>query len=679
MLAAEHISTLLQGPPYYIPGQPGLQGLNGFFLSCTRARADDPETYRQHIQKGYIDEYVRFEREHQPAEVQEALEEIQAIPDSRRRTEALLTLLQEVSAAYAYPTPQWVKESKPMYQIMVDRFCNPNLWSPDVEIREAATTHWHELQNRKDRDFFDNVNFAGGTLEGIIANIDYLKNIAGGLYLNPIFESDTVHGYNTADYTSVNHRFAGFSDAQYYGADERERAEMKMTGLQQFDALTDHIPVVLDIAVNHTGRAHTAFQDIEKNGIQSSYTDWYRGLQFDQEGKLTGWKGWWGHDTLPELDHHSAGVRDHFLGEGYAVGKPLDEQTEEWKTWVTRIQNAGTREAILEDPQMLEEAQKKLGVIGFWSAMMSGEKKDGTKKNGGWRLDVPNDINRPEFWNEFRTLVKTIDPELWIVGEIWDNENEAHWLNGDKFDGVMNYRFWQKTLDFLIGDTPTRRQHLSGDRAYPVNAYQFADYIKWFVSRHPKQVVETMMNNAGTHDVIRLNDLLGHPEAKWDKTAVGLTMIMTLPGSPCLWSGDELGMNNRNCPIVTDPMNRKPFEWDLTKDYPAAPKSELLGHVQRLSTLREQSHALQTANIRFINTGNPNVLAYVRESDPDDPDADEVLVIVNRSGNNEMVCYDAFAGMHSHISEYLSTKDGVSYDEYGIMVPENCSVVYTSS
>jgi len=673
MLAHETLTRFnpYRGAPYHFPGQTSdIPGLHGLFLAGTRTHADAPQVFETHVQKGYIDQYLAYEMKYQPPEVQKLLAGLLHIPDAQDRTEALFSLLQEVSEGYAYPTPEWVKTGKPMYQIMVDRFYNPELDASDNRRRQCARAEWQELQSRQDRDFYDNVHFAGGTIAGVMAKMDYLKSIAGGLYLNPIFEADTIHGYNSADYFSVNHRLAGFADDEYEQADEMRKAEIKCEGLQQFDQLTDEIPVVLDIAVNHTGRAHNAFKDIEQNGTRSPYKEWYQDIVFDEQGNLSGWKGWWGHDTLPVLDHHAPAVKQHFLGEGYQVGIAAEDQSDEWKYWVAAIQDVSTRKDVLSDPKRVEEAQKQLGVIGFWSAMMSGTKSDGSRKFGGWRLDVPNDINRPEFWNEFRMLVKSIDPELWIVGEIWDNDNEAVWLNGDKFDGVMNYRFWQWTLDYLIGDTPTRRQHLSSDRTSPANASQFADRVKWFTSRHPKHVVETMMNNAGTHDVIRIGDLLNNPDDT-DKTELGLTILMTLPGVPSIWAGDERRMNNHDCPIVTDPMNRKPINWH---DEP----NGVLQTVLQLAALREQSSALHTSNIRFIPTGQDDVLSYLRTSDEDAPSQEAVLVLINRSNDPKPIPLTTLTKNGADWQEYVA-EQGTTYAENYIILPPCSSTVYTGT
>jgi len=58
----------------------------------------------------------------------------------------------------------------------------------------------------------------------------------------------------------------------------------------------------------------------------------------------------------------------------------------------------------------------------------------------GWRLDVPNEIDDDSFWQEFRRRVRAINPEAYIVGEVW-NESPRWLNNGDMWDAVMNYPF----------------------------------------------------------------------------------------------------------------------------------------------------------------------------------------------------------------------------------------------
>ncbi|HRE25649.1 MAG TPA: alpha-amylase family glycosyl hydrolase, partial [Anaerolineales bacterium] len=65
----------------------------------------------------------------------------------------------------------------------------------------------------------------------------------------------------------------------------------------------------------------------------------------------------------------------------------------------------------------------------------------------GWRLDVAEEITAPGFWEEFRSRVKAINPDAYIVGEIWRMAPE--WLRGERFDATMNYPLTEAILAFL--------------------------------------------------------------------------------------------------------------------------------------------------------------------------------------------------------------------------------------
>ena len=68
----------------------------------------------------------------------------------------------------------------------------------------------------------------------------------------------------------------------------------------------------------------------------------------------------------------------------------------------------------------------------------------------GWRLDVPNEIDDDAFWREFRVRVRAVDPEAYIVGEVWTDSER--WLQGDMWDAVMNYLFTRACIAFFIGE-----------------------------------------------------------------------------------------------------------------------------------------------------------------------------------------------------------------------------------
>ncbi|HLD29085.1 MAG TPA: alpha-amylase family glycosyl hydrolase, partial [bacterium] len=291
-------------------------GLHGFFLSLNRV-SDGASVY-YHLREGHIFSYIIKEAKRlskdNPVRIELARILKSDLTDEQKLS-AFQTLMQGLSERYLYRVPAWIKNAdKPGYQIMIDRFFNPDLLSSDPAVREQALARWQELQNRHERVWSDNDTHVGGNLQGILDRMEYLKSTASFVYFNPIFEADTIHKYNSFDYGTVDHRYAGFSDEEFKNASGEEKARMKSAGLLKFVEVAQQIPVVIDIALNHTGRNFFAFKDLEENGNASKYKSWYVAPEFDKAGRLVDWKGWWDYKDLPQLDHNSPELRLYLLG-----------------------------------------------------------------------------------------------------------------------------------------------------------------------------------------------------------------------------------------------------------------------------------------------------------------------------------------------------------------------------
>lgn len=183
--------------------------------------------------------------------------------------------------------PEWLADAV-FYQIFPDRFKNGDRGNDPV-----GTRAWGSKPT--------NTSWSGGDLEGVRQELDYVVKLgANGLYLNPIFESESNHGYNTADYEAVARRFGGNP------AFDRLLAELRRRGMR----------VLLDGVFNHTGTAFFAFQDLVKRGAQSAYASWYtvKSWPVNATGKPS-YECWWGFGSLPRLrvDANPV-VRDYLLG-----------------------------------------------------------------------------------------------------------------------------------------------------------------------------------------------------------------------------------------------------------------------------------------------------------------------------------------------------------------------------
>lgn len=295
------------------------------------------------------------------------------------------------------------------------------------------------------------------------------------------------------------------------------------------------IRVVLDGVFNHSSRGFFQFNDILENGPQSPWLDWFtiRGWPLSpyDETKPANYASWWDLRALPRLNTDNPQVRE----------------------FVMQVAEYWLREGI-----------------------------------DGWRLDVPNEIHAPGFWEEFRERVKAINPDAYIVGEIWTDARQ--WLQGDQFDGVMNYLFTGPTIAFTAGARV--RQELVAGRPYeampPLYGMSYASKLDWLLGLYPWEVQLAQLNLLDSHDTARMISIAGG-----DRASVHLAtlLLMTYPGAPSIFYGDEIGLPGGN-----DPDCRRAFPWDLPESW----DMETLAYHKQLIALRRAHPALRTGTFHRI-------------------------------------------------------------------------------
>ncbi len=273
--------------------------------------------------------------------------------------------------------------------------------------------------------------------------------------------------------------------------------------------------IIIDGVFNHTGTEHWAFQDIVKNGERSQYVGWYNIYSFPislPPGKPN-YECWWNHGRLPKLMVENPEVKAHLYD-------------------VTR----------------------------YWTNMGI----------DGWRLDVPNEIPH-SFWVDWRSLVKSLNPECYIVGEIWDDGTP--WLGGDQFDAVMNYRFRDACLDFFCRET--------------IVPSQFDQRLAQTRALYPEDVNYALQNLIGSHDTERYLTLCNNEV--W-KVPLAALFQMTYLGAPMVYYGDEIGMEGGK-----DPDCRRTMIWDQREW-----NTELLAYYRQLINVRKSSHALRRGKFQTL-------------------------------------------------------------------------------
>jgi glycosidase len=269
---------------------------------------------------------------------------------------------------------------------------------------------------------------------------------------------------------------------------------------------------------------------------------------------------------------------------------------------------------------------------------------DGDPSDGidGWRLDVAEMVSH-EFWKDFRIHVKSINPRAYITAELfwddWENEklmDPSPWLQGDQFDGTMNYRWSHAVASFFI-DKNTRR-----------SATEFADYLKKIWSTIPEYNNYVLLNLMDSHDTDRLASNVINPDRFYDKhiswwdegydirkpTAEEMEIVrlivlyqMTAPGSPMIYYGGETGMWGGD-----DPCERKPMVWpDMTyetevvappnKTRPADPVAfdhDLFHYYKNLTQIRKNNDVLINGDWKFILTDDQKDVIALQRTNEDD-------------------------------------------------------------
>ncbi|HPJ02089.1 MAG TPA: glycoside hydrolase family 13 protein [Candidatus Limiplasma sp.] len=454
----------------------------------------------------------------------------------------------------AFATPAYLREGI-MYQIFPDRFFRGDGKPTQTQQDKISAAHpdasfhkdWNEAPALDiDPENGDNraLDFFGGTLRGITERLPYLRDLGVTvLYLNPIVRARTNHRYDTGDYLKVDPILGKKKD---------------------FTALTEAaramgIRVIMDGVFSHTGADSLYFNRYGRypgkgayQSRHSRYAAWYRFDDFPNR-----YNAWWGFYTLPAVEKNQPDYQ-HFL------------------------------------------LNQRDGVLPFW--MQRGA--------SGWRLDVADELP-VRLLQKMRYSVKQADPSGTLIGEVWEDASNKisygeprSYCLGDTLDSVMNYPLRRAVIDFFTNK---------------INAGALARLIRHQREVYPTPFYYSLMNLLASHDRVRaLNAFAGYDQPgilqmpREEAALVRLTqaqqalakarmlealkLVCALPGIPCVYYGDEIGMQG-----MADPWNRAPMAWD------EADKS-LRESVKAILLHRRQSPVLQTGFLDVLATDADTLL-----------------------------------------------------------------------
>lgn len=286
--------------------------------------------------------------------------------------------------------------------------------------------------------------------------------------------------------------------------------------------------VILDGVFNHSGIDFFAFKDIREKGEQSACMDWYY------------------IDSFPLVMER--GKRPNYKTFSYAGYMP---------------------KLNLNNP---ETAEYFINVAAYWIRECDID---------GWRLDVADEISHA-FWKRFRREMEKVKKDVLLVGEIWHYAGD--FLEGDEWDSVMNYPFYDSVVDLVA------KEELSPSA--------FLGKLNFVKGNLNKCLEGYLWNFIDSHDTARFLHSAGNCRAK-QRLAAALQLL--LPGMPMIYYGDEVGMEGG-----TDPDCRRGMLWAESRQ-----DRECLQYYRRLIQIRHSCPALTKGRLAEERADDRNGLLYL--------------------------------------------------------------------
>jgi glycosidase len=530
------------------------------------------------------------------------------------------------------------------YQVFPERFRNgdpandpvpaslegtwPYTVPPDWKVI-PWTADWYALQpweQANGRGFYYNAQLRryGGDLQGIIDKLDYLQALGvNALYLNPIFESASLHKYGATMYHHVDRHFGPgpMGDLELFAReDAADPATWRWSAADRLflklvaEAHRRHIRVILDGVFNHVGIPFWAFQRARREGPESRFAKWFHIRRWDDPatpGDEFDYQGWVGVKDLPEFAKDERGPHPEVKAHLRAVVR----------RWM--------------DPN-----------------------GDGNPADGidGWRLDVAPELPLA-FWEEFRGWVKGINPQGYITGEVWWDDfnrltfrNARPWLDS-AFDGVMNYRFGDAAFQFF-------------NQPQPIPASQFTNLISGIHADYGYARCLGLQNLYGSHDTSRLGSAVVNPQCRQDHDAgvqdhrdyqvrapnaaekrrwkQMVAFQFLAPGAPFIYYGDEVGMWGADDPDCRKPMVWRDLKFEPERAHPSgrprpvdpvAPDRDLLKFYRQCVRLRRDHVALRRGDFAWLRADEATRVVAFRRAGA----GETIIAVFNASDRDAQV------------------------------------------
>ena len=427
------------------------------------------------------------------------------------------------------------------------------------------------------QSFYDGSGDGIGDFKGLTQKLDYLSELGvNGVWLMPIMESPTYHKYDVTNYKSIHPDYGTEEDFKIF-VEEAHKKDIK---------------VIVDLILNHTGSDHPWFQNA-KQGKDAVYRDYYV---------------WAMKDSIREqIAKKEISLDSDNITQWHAVdGDTLQEHYYGF-FW------GGMPDLNFDNPKVKEEF---IDIGKYWLEYMNVD---------GFRLDAAKHIFPDErdednhaFWVWFRTEMEKIKPDVYLVGEVWSGVDQvAPYLKG--LPALFN---------FDLGYAITRTVNEGKNADDLIGKYKaIIDYYQSITSDY---IDATFLKN---HDQ---NRILSELDGDQNKARVAAAILLTLPGTPYLYYGEEIGMLG----IKPDEYIREPFIWDENGADKGQPtwieprysnsktvvplikqiddENSLVHFYKRLIALRNTSRALTYGSIEIVDIPTQEVISFIRKDGKED-------------------------------------------------------------